>query len=549
MLRHTYFSVIVISLLFSSCAAREHLSFQVEEDLVLKAKLTVDKTENGTAYRYEIERPVTPQGSDQALLLAFAPGLQQTTVTISDGDTDLFDVSLEGGFAEEGNATFAIPLGAGVRFDSFTLFFPVCEGDSIPILPGFAGLGTAPKGMILGNSPTLDSRIAVSNHKGNPHNIIAVDLSRIAVESDSITGVAVNYAYVPHEDTDAAVLLAAGDGESEAEYSVRLREGETSLFLHEGMCGFTPMHIRVQVEGDGFILNSVIVHQVSRNNGANMVPIPIDMGGVVNYDRDFWRNDTFELFSWNLFPEILIVDTVSYDVQSDFFKRLAFFVEKAGSAGSLLTDDEIRDKHGWNAHDYRADDLARFFSTALVEGFQLGEKEILLRDMLTIRGIIRKTDGGWKGVEGGLIALSQESTHRLRRLFMAHEGYHGIFFSDSSYRDITFGLWNDLSQTEQSFWREFLHLRYYNVNDEYLVVNELQAYLMQVAGRDLEAYYWDYSVPAMVEVVPRTAEIVDRLKTEYPDTFHASALVLETYLKKTYGFGAGDLFCLEQVGR
>ena len=77
------------------------------------------------------------------------------------------------------------------------------------------------------------------------------------------------------------------------------------------------------------------------------------------------------------------------------------------------------------------------------------------------------------------------------------------------------------------------------------MVNEFQAYLMQVPRENLDAYYWDYTVPDLVRAVPRTASLVADLETYYPDTFHRSAEMLEVYLLEEAGIGAADLFCLQ----
>ena len=49
---------------------------------------------------------------------------------------------------------------------------------------------------------------------------------------------------------------------------------------------------------------------------------------------------------------MLIFDTASYAVQARFFRRLAFYVEKQGYRGRLLTDAELGSRRGYNAHDY-----------------------------------------------------------------------------------------------------------------------------------------------------------------------------------------------------
>jgi hypothetical protein len=303
----------------------------------------------------------------------------------------------------------------------------------------------------------------------------------------------------------------------------------------------------VQVSDERFTLRSLTVDEVPLSGSDIPVPIPIDLGTLIDYRADAWRRPDYELFTWNMYPEILIMDTASYAVQSAFLKRLAFFVEKAVSAGSLVSDEYLEGKHGWNAHDYRAEDLARFFNRARRERFSLGERELHLLEILLENGVVQKTGEEFEPGAGGIITLSQESTPRLRSLFMVHEGYHGVFFSDLRYERAVFSAWETLSDLEREFWHEFLLLRNYNHKDKYLVVNEFQAYLMQVSADRLDAYFWDYTVPGLVELVPRTRRLVERLKLEHPDTFHRAAALVESALLEYAGIGAEDLFCLGKI--
>ena len=78
---------------------------------------------------------------------------------------------------------------------------------------------------------------------------------------------------------------------------------------------------------------------------------------------------------WKQFTEILIDDYKDYKVQDDMLKRLAFFVEKEGYRGRLAKDSEIKNLHGFNAHDYRGESLAAFFTLAAKENFPLNIKE------------------------------------------------------------------------------------------------------------------------------------------------------------------------------
>ena len=147
-------------------------------------------------------------------------------------------------------------------------------------------------------------------------------------------------------------------------------------------------------------------------------------------------------------------------------------------------------------------------------------------------------EGSFLAGQGGIISISQESTPRLRNLFLIHEGYHGLFFTQKQYRETVLSVWNSLSRVEQSFWRVFLSFRNYNPNDEYLVANELQAYLMQVSRERLDAYYWNYAVPELYKNLPSIRGSLDTLKEEYPDTFHRTAAQIEAAAYSAAGIGA-----------
>ncbi|GHV83297.1 hypothetical protein AGMMS50212_06370 [Spirochaetia bacterium] len=83
---------------------------------------------------------------------------------------------------------------------------------------------------------------------------------------------------------------------------------------------------------------------------------------ILNYPKELWRNKDYEYFAWDIFPSVLIFDTINYDVQDRLFKRLAFFSEKKGFRGRLARDEEIASLHGWNAHDYNSKSLVNFFN-------------------------------------------------------------------------------------------------------------------------------------------------------------------------------------------
>jgi len=142
---------------------------------------------------------------------------------------------------------------------------------------------------------------------------------------------------------------------------------------------------------------------------------------------------------------------------------------------------------------------------------------------------------------GGILSVSQESERSLRRVFLVHEGYHGVFFSDTAYADAVNEVWEDLSEGEKQFWSSFLSSKQYNVLDPYLLVNEFQAYLMQQSPESADSYYKNYIIPQMIANDPKLAPVLKDFIERYPDTFVKSARAVSASAKSTVGVAAGDL--------
>jgi hypothetical protein len=275
-------------------------------------------------------------------------------------------------------------------------------------------------------------------------------------------------------------------------------------------------------------------------------PVPADPRIILDYPRESWRDPRYEIFRWENFPSILILDTADYGVQDRLLKRLAFFVEKAGFRGRLASDRELAGLHGWNAHDYRAEDLARFFDTAEKSGFPLLSEERELLAVLFDAGILLRTDGGITDGEGAVISVSRESPGYLRELFMAHEGFHGLFFIDSEFRDFSRSRWNGLSPEARRFILSFFDYQHYDINDEYLVINEFMAHcLQQPASR--AAPYFGQTLPGRLAASARRRGDLppkDEAAGNWPllaRAFRAEAEAFSAYVNERWGFAAGKV--------
>ena len=291
----------------------------------------------------------------------------------------------------------------------------------------------------------------------------------------------------------------------------------------------------------------------------SLEPITADPAKVLSYPVESWRDKRYEVFRWDDFPEILIFDTASYAVQDRMLKRLAFFVEKAGFRGRLAPDAEIADLHGWNAHDYRAADLAAFFEAARKSNFPLLSEERELESLLLAAGIIKKNaQAEIIPGSGAIISLSRESdkTDRgLRPRFMAHEGFHGIFFIDEDFRTFCQRRWEIFPAPAKKFLLSFFDFQAYDTKDPFLVVNEFMAHVLQQPASQAAWYFGEYQPNRMISTspwrsssLPAKEEISADGKRYWPElaaAFSAEGEAFSRYVNQRWGLSAGRVWRLK----
>lgn len=282
----------------------------------------------------------------------------------------------------------------------------------------------------------------------------------------------------------------------------------------------------------------------------NLQDIPVDAGLVLQASGQLEDND-FAAYRWNAQPSVIIFDFVSYALQDAYLKRIAFFVEKKGFAGRLANDAEIANLHGWNAHDYKSEDLARFFAEAERLNFSLNPQEINLKEFLLKKGIITRNGGkivpGGVSDSGAIVSISRESADYLRYTFLNHELTHAIFFADSEYREFSLKLWNSMDSREQWFWYLYFGWMNYNISSSYLMANEMQAYLMQQPVFKAEDYFTKTLPSRLYEKYPELEKEVSAYMEKYGSQFAVKAAALESFLQKKYGFNAGKLLAFSSV--
>jgi hypothetical protein len=269
-------------------------------------------------------------------------------------------------------------------------------------------------------------------------------------------------------------------------------------------------------------------------------PLTADLHRVLDAPTSAWRSPAAEVYRWDLFPDILILDSASFAIQNRMFTRLAYYLEKRGHRGQLLGNGWLAGRHGWNAHDYGAAGLADFFNAAAAASFPLNPEEVALRRLALRERIIVAARGEYAPGRGGVLGISRSSSRVERELLLTHESFHGVFFSSAEYRAYCEALWASLSPDLKSFYERFLDSLGYDVTAPTLVVNEFQAYLMQQPLAYAESYF---------ERFLRLREGQGSAAPVQPWQLRKNAEELDAFCRERFGFGAGGLLLASLGGR
>ena len=343
----------------------------------------------------------------------------------------------------------------------------------------------------------------------------------------------------------AVLNLSRGAERFSAE--LRLRPVPESVYLHSRFLGFVPEVFEISGLPAGSSWELRLLNRPEwRMDSPSFAPVPTDLGMLLEAPAE-WRHRDFEVFRWNLFPDVLVFDTRNYDAQKRLFHRLAFFTEKKGYRGKLHPYPAIWNLHGWNAHNYHAEGLADFFETARKTSFRLNGEEIWLRDYLVSQGILKEAGGSYLPGTGGVLGISRESLPAHRRLLMAHEAFHGVFYGMPGFRRLAEETWKALPREQKDFWLFFFSWMNYDITDSYLMVNEFQAYLLQQGLSRVDGYFKGTIAGRLAERYPERKAWLDTLFARHPDMFTRPAGILSGYLEGSLGIRAGDVLSLRPL--
>jgi hypothetical protein len=371
-----------------------------------------------------------------------------------------------------------------------------------------------------------------------------------AVGPEAVAASEARTAQLPAEVSVPRAFLEAGGRRFELE----LRPGMNRVVLYPEVEELLVSEIMIESDEAGLEIEWVgpvgAGQSSSPADAALPEAIPVDLGTLLRYQPELWRNQSYELFSWTLYPEVLVLDSRSYEAQSRFFKRLAFFVEKEGYRGALLTDAELAGRHGYNAHNYNGEGLAAFYNAADETGLDLTDEEERLREIVEYHGIIRWTHAGYEPGPGGVLAVSRESLAfpTLRELLVSHEAYHGVYYAEPDFVGAVDRLWEALHPDQQRFWRLLLSGFRYDVSDQYLLRNEYHAYLLQQPPASASWYFEVRSAERIARWFPGEAGWIRTYLDTYGGTHRRQAAHVQAELFARTGLVARDVYCLEPAG-
>ena len=292
------------------------------------------------------------------------------------------------------------------------------------------------------------------------------------------------------------------------------------------------------------------VHESKINEQKNneiFVPIRTDPGLILKWNVSNWRNVDYELFEWDRFPGVLYFDTRNYTVQDNFFRRLAFFAEKEGYKGRLLTNEELGNMHGFNALDYRPETLADFYNLATNTNFTLNYEEELLKKILIKNGILIADGQNVKAGQGAILSISRESWEGQRFQLLAHEAWHTLFFIDEEFRNYVAAVYYTMDPSSLEFLQDYFRSQPtlgYDTSDDYLMKNEFMAYILQQAVNATAPYF--VTRAGWGSVMAYTPELASYVRSTKGKGFEEAAKALNEFVFDKYGLVAGNVSLVQR---
>ena len=207
-------------------------------------------------------------------------------------------------------------------------------------------------------------------------------------------------------------------------------------------------------------------------------------------------------------PRVFILDFPGLAEQAAAMNRVAALLEKAGAPRDrvlsmpeleqLIAASNTTAEEFYVGHNYLLADIRRFMALASEGGQALTPAEQRLAGM--IEAIAAAAPGPEPVAVLTIPNLGPRMDAPTRSAVLGHELGHGVYFTNPRYAQHVHRLWHgSFTEAERAAFRRFLGSVGYDAQNEELMINEMQAYLLFT--RDARFF-----APAMVDMADARAE-------------------------------------------
>jgi len=212
------------------------------------------------------------------------------------------------------------------------------------------------------------------------------------------------------------------------------------------------------------------------------------------------RSGEFGIWSYADNPNVYVFDFPTLNQQGQTFNRAMQLTEQFNeSYKRVFSQDEMskyliairRNQANFAfGHDFLVNELVLFFNLASRDKIALLPEEALMRDFLLGQGLMDNWRGFFRALKPEVVILSMPQVQErhdneprinelARRAIFTHEMAHAEFYTNRYYADYCRKFWSEkLSEAQRGLFQKFLSNYNYSVNQQELLINEMQAYLM-----------------------------------------------------------------------
>ena len=211
------------------------------------------------------------------------------------------------------------------------------------------------------------------------------------------------------------------------------------------------------------------------------------------------KSEIVQVFSYPGRQPIFVIDFPSLASQGRMFNRIVALIERLGVGQARVLDDNELAKFIRSAgkteltfafgNDFLVSELVVFFNLAEYGNIALTKEERILRGFLLEQGLIRERFGFLQAVRSSAVILSVPQERAggseppvsplARQTILMHEISHAEFYTNPLYRNWCRKFWREvLSDRQRNAMQAFLVRSGYDAENEELMINEAQAYLL-----------------------------------------------------------------------